>query len=137
MENAALLALLYLAGALAPGCPLVHFAPAGDMAQVKRGVTTHSCVQMVDQGWHLLCCACPARFRSWERSPAVPFSSYALPTPPMLLQVPHAFVTEHEIKAAAAAVAGEAERQKQEIERQASRCAAAAEHLPLAGWLLF
>ena len=34
MENAALLALLYLDGSLAPGCSLVHFAPAGDMAQV-------------------------------------------------------------------------------------------------------
>lgn len=68
LENAAVLAVLYLEGALAPGCPLVHFAPAGDMAQV-----------------------------------------------------PHAFVTEHEVKLDSRAVQGEADRHKRELERQVQR----------------
>lgn len=37
MQNAALLALLYLEGSLAPDCPLVTFAAAGEMAQVGGG----------------------------------------------------------------------------------------------------
>lgn len=40
MENAALLAILYLQGALAPDCALVHFAAAGEMAQVPHGFVT-------------------------------------------------------------------------------------------------
>lgn len=35
LENAAILATLYLEGALAPDCPLVSFAHAGDMAQAR------------------------------------------------------------------------------------------------------
>ncbi|KAL4421666.1 hypothetical protein ABPG77_001207 [Micractinium sp. CCAP 211/92] len=40
LENAAMLAILYLQGALAPDCALVHFAAAGEMAQVPHAFLT-------------------------------------------------------------------------------------------------
>lgn len=36
LQNSAALAVLYLEGALPPDCPLVTFAPAGEMAQVRQ-----------------------------------------------------------------------------------------------------
>ena len=46
MENSAILAILYLEGALAPDCPLVHFAPAGAMAQVPHAFVTEAELRM-------------------------------------------------------------------------------------------
>ncbi|KAL4421256.1 hypothetical protein ABPG75_010547 [Micractinium tetrahymenae] len=40
LENVAILAILYLEGALAPDCSLVHFAAAGEMAQVPHAFLT-------------------------------------------------------------------------------------------------
>ncbi|PRW32559.1 glutamate decarboxylase alpha [Chlorella sorokiniana] len=40
MQNSAALAVLYLEGALPPDCPLVTFAPAGEMAQVPHAFVT-------------------------------------------------------------------------------------------------
>lgn len=42
MQNSAALAALYLEGALPADCPLVTFAPAGEMAQV--GLCSHQWV---------------------------------------------------------------------------------------------
>lgn len=47
MQNAALLALMYLEGALAPDCPLVTFAAAGEMAQVGLGCCGRGCRDLV------------------------------------------------------------------------------------------
>jgi hypothetical protein len=53
LENAALLALLYLLGALEPDCPLVHYAPAGDMAQASG---EGRCACLCVHGWRLEPC---------------------------------------------------------------------------------
>lgn len=48
-----MLAILYLQGALAPDCALVHFAAAGEMAQVGAASTSASLLRCA-----ALCCPC-------------------------------------------------------------------------------
>lgn len=42
LQNGALVGILYLEGAIAPGCPLVHVAAAGEMAHVPHGYLTEA-----------------------------------------------------------------------------------------------